>query len=111
MNELWAIVKGFENYAVSTKGRVRNLKTGRLLKHQSSRRGGWYAFINLCKKGTRKNVNVHLLVAEAFLGPRPEGMVVHHRDGKRKNPAVINLEYITQAENCRFSNKAPHRTA
>lgn len=99
MKEKWAIIKGYNNYAVSSLGRVRNLNTGRLLKHQSSKRGGFYAFINLSKNGNRINRNVHVLVAEAFLGPRPKGFVVHHRDANRMNPRLDNLEYLTIKEN------------
>ena len=97
--EKWAIVEGYENYAVSSLGRVRNLNTGRLLKLQSSKRGGFYAFINLCKNGKRINRNVHVLVAQAFLGKRPTGEVVHHKDTNRMNPALSNLEYLTMKEN------------
>jgi hypothetical protein len=44
-------------------------------------------------------VNVHTLVAEAFLGRRPDGMVVHHKDHNRRNPRLENLEYITESLN------------
>uniref|UniRef100_A0A6M3IVQ1 Putative homing endonuclease n=1 Tax=viral metagenome TaxID=1070528 RepID=A0A6M3IVQ1_9ZZZZ len=102
MNEWWAIIKSYNNYAVSTLGRVRNLKTGRLLKPQDSgKRGGNYLFVNLFKNGKRRNINIHVLVAEAFLGPRPCRMLVHHIDTNRKNPVITNLEYCTVLENNR----------
>lgn len=80
-------------------------KRGKILKKQRSRRGGYYPFINLHNIENippRKNANVHTLVAEAFLGPRPEGMVVHHKDGNRDNCHLSNLEYVTLAENARL---------
>ena len=98
-DERWAIVEGYKIYAVSTNGRVRNLNTGKILKHQHSARGGYYSFINLHKKGGRKNRNVHRLVAEHFLGPIEAGMVVHHKDGNRANPRLDNLEVVTIAKN------------
>ncbi len=100
MKERWKIIQGYVNYAVSTNGRVRNLNTGKLLKHQSSRRGGNYAFINLSKSGYRVNRNVHVLVAQAFLGECPKGNIVHHIDTNRMNPCLDNLEYITPKKNC-----------
>ena len=100
MKERWKILEWYGNYAVSNFGRVRNLNTGRLLKHQSSKRGGNYAFINLSKEGKRVNRNVHTLVAYSFLGDRPEGKLIHHKDENRMNPRVDNLEYITHKENC-----------
>lgn len=45
--------------------------------------------------------NVHSLVAEVFIGPRPEGMQVNHKDGNRYNNSVENLEYVTPSENIR----------
>ncbi len=105
MTEYWSIIERYENYEVSTLGRVRNLDTGKLLKHQSSKRGGNYAFINLSKKGHRVNRNVHILVARAFLGDCPPGKLVHHKDENRMNPKLDNLEYITHKENCEKRNK------
>lgn len=96
--EHWKMIDGFLNYAVSSKGRIRNLNTGRILKHMSSKRGGWYAFIDLSKDGKRSSHTVHNLVAFAFLGPRPKGYIIHHKDLDRMNPALSNLEYLTEAE-------------
>lgn len=42
---------------------------------------------------------LHLLVAAAFIGPRPPGKIVRHLDGNRKNPRWGNLAYGTYAEN------------
>jgi hypothetical protein len=58
----------------------------------------------------RKNYPVHKLVAEAFLGARPEGMQVCHRDGNKLNNWWPNLRYGTAAENA--NDRAHHgRTA
>ena len=45
------------------------------------------------------DVFVHDLVAEAFIGQRPNGWEVDHIDGDRSNSAVGNLQYVTRAEN------------
>lgn len=103
--ERWAIITGHENYAVSTRGRVRNLNTGRLLKHLRSERGGNYAFVDLRNKGNRRVVNVHILVADAFIGPRGPGTLVHHEDNNRMNPRIENLEIVTIAENNQRENR------
>lgn len=63
---------------------------------------------HLCNGYLRVKMNnihrqVHHLVAEATLGPRPEGLVVNHIDGNRTNNRPENLEYITQAENIQHS--------
>ena len=42
---------------------------------------------------------VHQLVAEAFIGPRPDGLVTCHNNGARTDNRVSNLRYDTQAGN------------
>lgn len=42
---------------------------------------------------------VHWLVAEAFLGIRPEGLVIRHLDGDGNNNRVENLSYGTPSQN------------
>jgi hypothetical protein len=45
----------------------------------------------------------HRVVAESFLGPRPAGMVVNHRNGKRDDNRIENLEYVTSSANTSHS--------
>ena len=42
---------------------------------------------------------VHILVATAFLGPRPLGLVCNHKDGDPQNNKATNLEWVTASEN------------
>lgn len=114
MREFWKSVVGYEGlYEVSSEGRVRSLareiqsrnrwgpvtmrwpsKDLCLLKTQSG-----YLKVLLSKQGKAVNKLVATLVAEAFLGPRPKGMLVLHGDGDPKNNRVANLRYGTQKEN------------
>ena len=41
----------------------------------------------------------HFLVAGAWYGPRPDGMVIDHLNGDILNWSAENLEYVTPAEN------------
>jgi hypothetical protein len=52
------------------------------------------------RKGKAKGFThlVHLLVANAFLGPRAAGMEVTHRDWDRMNNSVSNLMVATHDE-------------
>ena len=92
MREVWKEIKKFPNYEISNFGRVRNHK-GKILIWQYNKRGGNYPFVDLRYQDKRLCANVHDLVAEAFIGRRPKGCDVHHKDVNRDNPRVDNLEY------------------
>ncbi|MCU1299725.1 MAG: hypothetical protein JWQ87_9 [Candidatus Sulfotelmatobacter sp.] len=61
-------------------------------------RGG-YATVGFYRQGIARWRTVHSLVAEVFIGPRPENLLINHRDGNKKNNNVANLEYCTGREN------------
>ncbi|MFE5595675.1 HNH endonuclease [Streptomyces sp. NPDC056549] len=50
-----------------------------------------------------RNRLIHLLIAETYLGPKPDGHQVNHRDGNPSHNAAANLEYVTPSENVRHS--------
>lgn len=56
-------------------------------------------------KGVRRGgyKNVHVLVAEAFYGPRPKDIQIRHGDHDRTNAAIDNLCYGTAKDNQRDS--------
>jgi len=56
----------------------------------------------LSAKGKRKKtIGVHILTAEAFWGPRSDGIEMNHKDGNKANNRLENLEYCTKSENIR----------
>lgn len=106
--EEWRPVKrGF--YEVTRTGRVRRAiggKGARLGKDLTvfiATTG--YPIVNLCIDGKPSTERVHVMVAEAFIGPRPLGMQINHKDGNKKNPLPENLEYVTQAENAAHAGR------
>jgi len=48
----------------------------------------------------------HKLVALAFIGERPKGLVINHKNGNRADSRPENLEYVTQSENTRHGFRA-----
>lgn len=64
-NETWKKVKGFNNFEVSDKGRIRNIKLG-LIKSQRKTKTG-YMIVDLKENGNKYTRYVHRLVAEAFI--------------------------------------------
>ena len=97
MVETWRIVNEFPAYLVSDLGRVQRSKTGRILKPWLTKKGRPY--VDLCMGNHRKKRFPHNLVMEAFVGPKPEGMEVNHKDGDKVNNRLDNLEYVTPSEN------------
>ena len=58
--------------------------------------------------GKGRKEPIHRLVLEAFVGPRPKGMVTRHLDGNPQNNVPSNLAWGTQAEN--LADMALHGT-
>lgn len=99
MKERWALC--MEGYAVSDRGRVRALDTGRELR--AMRKPNGYLYVSDTRSGKRANHYVHRLVAGAFC-PNPDGKrYVNHLDGDKANNRAENLEWATNGENARHA--------
>lgn len=97
--ETWKPIASLNNlYEASNTGKIRNAKTLHVLKAFVGVHGYYTMQVCPTPRGA-KNVRVHQLVAEAFLGTRPNNMVVNHKDGNKKNNNIENLEYVTSSEN------------
>ena len=103
--EFWKPVVGYEGlYEVSNLGRVKRLSfNGRPQKRPSIAKGSFrqgYSIVGLTKEHKTKVAGVHRLVAEAFLGPAPEGKpLVCHKDGSRTNNVPENLYWGDAEDN------------
>ncbi|MFF5891228.1 NUMOD4 motif-containing HNH endonuclease [Streptomyces globisporus] len=103
--EEWRDIAGTEGvYQVSSLGNVRSwtsvMKGKRLKPIRNGAPGKWRLAVKITNGEKRK---VHALVAEAFIGPRPEGLVVCHNDGNHLNNRADNLRYDTISANVRDS--------
>jgi len=114
--ECWKPVVGHEGYyEVSDHGRVRSLPRiveratrwngtakarirGRLLKG-SHHQDGRHLTVTLSVEAVHRQVFVHVLVLEAFVGPCPDGMECRHLDGRGSNNMLDNLKWGTRLEN------------
>ena len=106
MKEIWKDIIGFEGvYEISSYGRVRSVKSGRIL--STSKCGGCrgYAGVCLSKNGKSYGRLVHRLVAEAFI-PLVEGLSeVNHRDEDKTNNRVENLEWCDHRYNMNYGSR------
>ena len=97
----WLVIDNYPDYEVSDCGQVRSLKSTvpKVLKPVHTGYNKNYSYVFLYNNGERLQMSVHSLVALAFIGPRPEGLVVRHIDGDASNNAATNLVYGTPTEN------------
>ena len=107
----WKPVNGYEGiYEVSSHGRVRSVgrnvtySSGQVRRYKGKVRRtplnqDGYPRVNLSHQGEDKTRTVHSLVAEAFIGARPEGTQVCHSDGDPTNNHLDNLRYGTPSDN------------
>ena len=103
--ERWKKVVNFEDfYEVSDEGRIRNIKTGRVLKGSVHSSGYIYVTFNI---GNNVYSNrVHRLVALAFLSKKKSSdEVVNHKNGNKKDNSLANLEWMSHKENAIHSRK------
>ena len=61
--------------------------------------GRGYMRIRLSGNNRRRAADVHTLVLEAFVGPRPSGRECRHLDGNKTNNRLPNLAWGTHEEN------------
>lgn len=92
----WRPVKAWEDlYLVSSDGRVYTKRGRKVMKFGRKE----YLEVRL-SDGAPVNMFVHLLVASAFIGPRPADYYeCNHIDGIKYHNCISNLEWLTRAEN------------
>ena len=95
--EVWRSIENYDNYVVSSFGRVKNTKTGKVLK--ASDNGHGYLIIDLYENAIRKSYQVHRLVANAFINNPDDKNCVDHKDNNRTNNNISNLRFATSKEN------------
>ncbi len=110
--EIWKDIEGFEgHYTISNYGRVKSLARNIcrlkgvyckdepeiILKQMTHYKG--HKFVFLSKANKRHKRYVHRLVACAFL-PNPQSCpIVNHKNMKKDDNFVLNLEWCTDSEN------------
>ena len=109
MKEEWRRVVGSDRHEVSNTGKLRTIEyksrnifgeyTMRPRPVKGNRTKSGYMRVYLYLPNGRRNVFLHVLVLEAFRGPRPKGYVSRHLDGNPENNSLDNLVWGTYEEN------------
>ena len=101
-NEQIKPIPGFENYLITSFGRVWSTKKEQWLKGDPKGSQNGYLRITLYNKGIPKHFMIHRLVAENFL-PNPDNLpIVNHKDENKTNNNVDNLEWCTYEYNSNY---------
>jgi hypothetical protein len=91
--EEYRVIKGYENYSVSNYGNVRNDKTGTIFKAGFNTKG--YKRVKL----GGKCINIHRLVAQAFIPNQHNKPCIDHINTNKADNNVNNLRWVTNQEN------------
>lgn len=127
--EIWKPLKGFEKtHKVSNLGRFKSLDRyikfthpngkkcaryfrGQIIKARPKGLGtgrNEYCSVSIGPKritGSRIELSAHRLVAQTFI-PNPKNKPqVNHKNGKKSDNRVVNLEWVTEKENIQHAKK------
>ena len=113
MQEIWKDIKDYEGlYQVSNLGRVKRITfinnktvktTNRILSNGKSDKNQ-YIQLKLSKDGSKKDIYLHRLVAQAFI-PNPNNYSeINHIDGNKRNNCIANLEWCSHKTNIQHAH-------
>jgi hypothetical protein len=110
---MWRDIRGLEGrYQISDAGEVRSVgfrcRRGLWHEPQLMKQRLWdMGYYGVVLSGEKKKIGkyVHRLMAEAFI-PNPENKpFINHKDGKKANNALSNLEWCTHQENVAHAHR------
>ena len=127
--EIWRDIPGYEGfYQASSMGNIRSVDRyvkrfdrriaggvttkslkGRLMKLNKVGDHRNYYAVMLSKNNHKKVVRVADLVMLAFVGPKPRGMQINHKDENTFNNSISNLEYCTCSYNVNWGTANTRR--
>jgi hypothetical protein len=97
-------LQNYPDYGCTPDGQVWSRKSGNWRALALTGNGEGYLKVKVIdidgKVWTKK---AHVLIAEAFLGDRPESFDINHKNGIKTDNRVPNIEYLTRAENVRHA--------
>lgn len=92
----------------NTKGKIYNRDfEGRILKpyFRGSRASYYSVTIGRKESGASRKMDIHRMVAKAFIRNPKDKPQVNHKNGKKTDNRVSNLEWVTEKENIAHARK------
>jgi hypothetical protein len=103
VEERWLPVVGYEGlYEVSDLGRVRSLKSGKIMKPKLEKNG--YMRTCLTNNKQEKTISIHRLILQTFQ-PTEEKLQCDHINHIKTDNRLVNLRWATISQNSRFRKK------
>jgi|SRR3974390_522639 len=114
--EHWKHLLGYPSYVISDLGNL-----ARILTYGKNPRTTWklcakrikrgYVQFHISKDGKAYDLPAHRLLWEAFNGAIPSNLEINHKNGKRSDNRLHNLELLTKSQNCTHAFRQNGRPA
>ena len=110
--ERWKPIFGYDGmYEVSSLGRVRSLKFGKVRVLRTGKTKDGYLTVQLWRNGQGKAIYVHRLVAQAFIENDDETKtIINHRNEIKSDNRAVNLEWCDYRYNLTYNDLHHRRT-
>lgn len=96
------VIPGFTNYCINKFGEVKDIQSNQICKITTPLNNYPSVPVFDPDKNSRRNVNIHLLLARAFIPndfKNNDRFFVNHKDGNKNNFVLNNLEWVSSYEN------------
>ena len=107
MTEVWKTISYAPNYEISSIGRSRNKKSGRILKINYERLKKYNKRVRIAYRNNNNSIQkyLHRVVAEHFIENINNYPEVNHISGDYYDNSVKNLEWITRIDNMKHASQ------
>ena len=101
--EVWKSIPNFPDYSASNMGRIKRTKAGyrtyigKIIAPYKCHNG--YHRVSLYRNRKEYRKRIHSIIMETFIGIKPKGLQVNHKNRIKIDNRLDNLEYVTFQQN------------